>query len=635
MLGLMLLRLHPDTDLARAQQVETLAPMTVSASVLPTPLPDAPGSVGTLSREDLLNQRITRFSEILAQIPGVHVDEIGSRGGISSIYLRGGDPNFTAVMIDGIRINDSTNPRGGSVDMSLLTPDNVERIEIVKGPASALYGSDALAGVVNIITRPAEAPEQSVLRVEGGSFDHARSYVASRGHAGALAYTGSAAFVRNGEQVERDRYQNISLSGDLNWKPSAAFTTRLTVHSIASDTRAFPEGSGGPRLSILRDTESRDTHLLAARLDLSHTISGHWSQELAAQVSHQIQDVDSPGVQSPPAMFRIPPAKFTTRFTHWRGSWTQRFVLHSQLSLAGGFQVIQERGKRSGLQRLTALGLRQDQPSDFVQTRTVPAVVAEASWTPRSWMRLLAGLRTDAPERFRARVTPRASVMLQLLANTQVRAQYGQGFKLPSFHSLADPFIGNPALRPETSQGWDTGIRQQLTQAAALEITYFHNRFSNLIDLDPALAAEGTFLLQNINSVITQGVETSIMLKPLSCWTANGYFTFLDHRIVETGSALRNRPRFAGGLMWQVSPHARVTVRGDIRIVGRRFDLQIPTNENTVAGYVRINLAATASLTNDLKLYGVIENATDAAYEEFLGFPAPGIAVRFGIDYTL
>lgn len=635
MLGLMLLRLHPDADLARAQQVETLAPMTVSASILPTQLTDAPGSVGTLSRDDLLNQRITRFSEILAQIPGVHVDEIGSRGGISSIYLRGGDPNFTAVMIDGIRINDSTNPRGGSVDMSLLTPDNVERIEFVKGPASALYGSDALAGVVNIITQPAEAPEQSLLRVEGGSFDHARSYVASRGHVSALHYAGSVAFVRNGEQVEQDRYQNISLSGDLNWKPSAAFTTRLSVHSIASDTRAFPEGSGGPRLSILRDTESRDTHLLAAGLDLSHTISDQWSQELAAQVSHQIQDVDSPGVKSTPAMFRIPPAKFTTRFTQWRGSWTQRFVLHSQLSLAGGFQVIQERGERSGLQRLTALGLSQDQPSDFVQTRTVPAAVAEASWTPRSWMRFVAGLRVDAPERFRARVTPRASVMLQLLASTQLRAQYGQGFKLPSFQSLADPFIGNPALRPETSQGWDAGIRQQLTQAAAVEIAYFHNRFSNLIDLDPALAAQGTFLLRNINSVITQGIETSIMLKPLSGWTVNGYFTFLDHRIVETGSALRNRPRFAGGLMWQVSPHACVTVRGDIRIVGRRFDLQIPTNENTVAGYVRINLAATASLTNDLRLYGVIENATDAAYEEFLGFPAPGIAVRFGIDYTL
>ena len=136
------------------EQAVELEPVVVTATVAPTPLGRTTAPVTVISHEQIAAQQATSVTELLRQVPGVHIDQAGARGGISSVYVRGSDPNFTVVLIDGVKVNDPTNSRGGSFDFSTLSTDNIERIEIVRGPLSAVYGSDALGGVIDIITRP-------------------------------------------------------------------------------------------------------------------------------------------------------------------------------------------------------------------------------------------------------------------------------------------------------------------------------------------------------------------------------------------------------------------------------------------------------------------------------------------------
>jgi vitamin B12 transporter len=191
--------------------------MVVTAAAFPAQEGEISADITIITREEIERQQAVTVSEILTQVPGLHVDESGARGGLSSVYIRGGDPNFTAIMIDGVPINDPTNARGGSVDLSSLTPEHIERIEIVRGPASSLYGSDPLAGVINIVTRRGDKESRYGFTLEAGSFGHARGVLGASGPAEPVNYSLSLAYRRNDEQVDRDKFRlgNIGLNLDL------------------------------------------------------------------------------------------------------------------------------------------------------------------------------------------------------------------------------------------------------------------------------------------------------------------------------------------------------------------------------------------------------------------------------------
>ena len=615
--------------------ISELDPVVVTASAGPTALSRTPASVAVISRDQIDRQEANRLSTVLQQIPGLYVDEMGGRGGISSVYIRGGDPNFTVIMIDGIRLNDPTNQRGGSVDLSTLTTERIDRIEIVRGPASVLYGSDAMGGVINIITRRGQPKRKHRLQVEGGQFGYTREFLQASGPLESLTYTSSISYTRNDAQVDGDQFELATVSGRLEWPQGTPLTVQLTGQYTKSDVRSFPEGSGGPRLAILRDTEQRDTDEAALGILVTQTGDGEATNQFSATLFHRSQDVENPGVLSAPDTFQIPPATFTTNFTQFRLLWKHLRTLSKEWSLAGGLQLNREHGERTGVQQLSALGQSPDQRSDFQKTRTTPAGFVEASFFPLPNVTVTSGVRLDVPEEFPVQVSPRAALIVHFPSETTLRGSYGEGFKLPSFNALGDPLIGNSALEAESSVGWDAGIRQELSQGKyGIEMTYFYNRFSDLIDLDPNLARQGTFKLINLNTVVTQGIELSLDARPLPSLHLKGYFTYLDSDIRGTSGQLRNRPRYSGGFVIDAQPIPSLKIRGDVRAVGERFDLQIPTDQQSVPGYIKADLAATLYFWKSWKLFGVVENVTNTTYEEFLGFGAPKAWFRFGLEYT-
>ncbi|WP_447969248.1 TonB-dependent receptor plug domain-containing protein [Nitrospira sp. M1] len=617
-------------------EITQLDPVIVSASALPTPITRTPASVTVISRSDIAHQQAHRFSEILQQVPGLHVDEMGGRGGINSIYIRGGDPNFTLIMLDGVPINDPTNQRGGSVDLSTLTPERIEKVEIIRGPLSALYGSESVSGAINIITQSGGQESHQLIRGAAGRFGFTRELLQANGPVGPLTYAVSLSHTRNDEQVKHDRFELGTAGWHVNWDNGLPVKLRLTGQFTHTSTQGFPEGSGGSRLAVIRDPETRTTAELVSGLQLIHNPTDHWKHTMSLTIFRRTQDSDNPGVASDPTIFRIPPNTFHTTYTRIQPTWRHTVALTPDWSFAGGIQLTTEIGKRTGIQELTALGAPTDQRTDFHNTRSTHALFTEVSGTLLSDLQATMGLRVDIPEGFGAEVSPRIALSYQATASTRVRTGYGEGFKLPSMASLGDPTIGNPQLKPERSQGWDVSIHHSLgDDGPEIELTYFHNRFSQLIDLDPALARMNMFRLVNLQTVNTQGLELSTLVTPLDGFSVKGFVTYLDTEIEGTSDPLRNRPKWSGGLTLTTHPSATWTIRTQVRVIGTRFDLQIPTEEDRVGGYVKADLAITYRPTPAWRLFGIFENFTNTSYEEYLGFRAPGLFFRMGIEYSL
>ena len=303
-----------------------LDPLVVSATVAPAPLSQTTASVTILSRDHIEVQQAASVTELLRQTPGLHIDQPGARGSISSVYLRGGDPNFTVVLIDGVKVNDPTNARGGSFDFSTLSPEAIERIEIVRGPLSAVYGSDALSGVINIITRQGTAQPQVEAEAAGGRFGYARANVQARGLLGIMDYAFGGAYVDNGEPVDGSEFTQTAMRANAGFELSDVMDLRGVWRYARSEAASFPEFSGGPDFALLREVDKRDIEELTLGLTLNHEPFAWWTYQLQFSLHHRSEDVVSPGVAPNVMTGDFVPSTITDN-TFNRYEWTLRHLL--------------------------------------------------------------------------------------------------------------------------------------------------------------------------------------------------------------------------------------------------------------------------------------------------------------------
>ncbi len=633
--GMMLMEIGNLTPIhAEEPPVTTLDPIIVTGTANPTRLSHSTQSLTVIEREQYTPLHPNRLPSILQQVPGLHIDEMGGRAGISSLYLRGADPNFTLIMLDGIPLNDSTNQRGGSADLSTIPIDQIERVEIIRGPLSAFYGSEAMAGAINLITQSASTTPYLRVLGEGGRFDYLKGLVQTGGSLGPFFANFSLSHAKNGEQVEDDKFSqtavgwNVSLDTDPNWN------IRWTGQFNDSSVRNFPEGSGGPELAVLQETEKRDTQEFLTGFTASLHSSAAWQHQLFLSASRRVQDIENPGILLSPMVFRLPPATFDTRYDRFQGRLTETWDITPRWTFSLGGQVTHEQGKRDGTQNLSSFGGRSDEPLDFSLNRTFGGTFIELTSTAWEKLTLNAGARLDLSENVQPRVSPRFGVKYQLLPLLHIRGGYGKGFKLPSLASLGDPIIGNPALVPETSTGWDLGLQYHTpNNELTATIEYFHNRFKKLIDLDPDLLDQGIFQLTNLDEAVTKGWEFSVTLSPKPSVSFQANLTYLNTRITETGAELRNRPKWRGGFGLSLQVLPKVSLSSRVTFVSSSLDFQIPTQTTHVGGYAKADATLTYRPTPTWRWYAAVENFTNASYEEFRGFPAPPITFRLGIEY--
>ena len=279
-------------SLARAEpSADGLETVIATGTRLPAAAPIVASSV--LDAEQIARRNDPDITELLTAVPGVYVESAGSRGSIGSLFLRGGEANFTQVFVDGVQVNDPTNTRGGSFDFAALDVDEVERIEVVRGPLSSIYGSDALAGVIQIFTNEPSAQPRWRAGYDTGGTGLWRARLGSTGGFGrASSYSVQATSEQDSQDRDSGAYRGRALSGSIGLGSGENLDIELHARHAESESRAFPDASGGPRLASLREQDSRDASDDTLGFALTtHRLDDRWQWHFdAAWFEHEEQE---------------------------------------------------------------------------------------------------------------------------------------------------------------------------------------------------------------------------------------------------------------------------------------------------------------------------------------------------------
>lgn len=614
---------------ARAQTGLTLDPIVVSATRIATPLLEMPLSATVITREEIEARRPASTVDLLRQIPGLHIDQSGGPGSMSSVYIRGSDPNFTLILIDGVKVNDPTNSRGGSFDFSSLDPGSIERIEVIRGPLSAIYGSDAMGGAINIVTRRGTAEPAFAVEGEAGRYAYYRAGLEARGPLGPGNFAVTAAYVDNGDPVEGGSFIGTSVNASVHLPPSETTWLRLAARFADTHSEAFPDDSGGPEFAVRRDLDDRDGQEVTATVAFGHRIVPEWEYNLAVGYYDRREDFSSPGVA--PGIrdpFGIPPNASDTTFRRTSLVGNTLVTVTEGVQVTVGLQAEFESGSSDGALFPGGTPV----PTRFSLDRAVYAPFLEALYASPFGLTVHGGLRIDYPDDFDHEVSPWVGALYRIATTgTSIKANWGHGFRLPSFFALGNPIVGNPDLKPETSESVDVGVAQDLWNGrATLGATLFHSRFFDLIDLDEGPPPR----LVNRSEVTARGIELGLDIRPTDTLNITTHLTFTDTNIRGTDEELRNRPRWRGGLQARWRPATKVLLSLGILYVGEVQDSSIPTGDRTLGDYVRVDVAATWRPHPNWRLSLAVDNLFDADYEEAVGFPAPGITRRITAQFS-
>lgn len=610
-----------------ADEGGTVDTIVVTGTRVTDQLTNVSNSTTVIGLEDIEAQNRASVLELLRSVPGLQVTQPGGRGGVASVFIRGGEPNFTMVMLDGIRVNDPNNTRGGSFDFSTLNAADIERIEIVRGPQSAIYGSDALSGVINIITRGrAEALGASVL-AEVGEEEYGRAALELSGPVTANGgFALRVATIDDGNATVGNSYKSDSVSGKVSLDSGAGWNLRLFGRYSDNAGSSFPEDSGGPRLAVLQTLDQKTSEDASIGAAGSVAITKSWKLNVTASRYDHEDAYTSPGVEMG-LRDGVPPNGASSELD--RTSFSAHAVgnLGERLRATVGFDFYDEEGVSEGFVEFFPGFLL---PAGFSLDRNVMGVFAEFQYRPVDALTLLASVRHDEPDEESGQTTSKFGGLYDLKdGRTTLRANWGEGFKLPSFFALGSPLVGNPELRPEKSESADIGItRRFMNERLATTLTVYRNEFTDLIDFDFNL-----FTNVNRSTVIAKGAELEFdyALRPDLDLVAE--VMYLDLDVKDSDVPLRQRPKWRGSVALRWSAAEDWQFDATWFHVGETFDSSIPTDSLMLDGYNRLDTTLTWRPTETIDLLVSVDNFFDASYEEAIGFAAPGRRARLAIRY--
>lgn len=612
-------RADPTTETQGAEVVVTgtRAPDGITADDL--------GASLTVLDEAALRQRQTRVvSDVLRDVPGLAVSRTGAVGNLTQVRIRGGEANHTLVLIDGIEASD---PFTGEFDFGQLIADDVARVEVLRGQQSALYGSDAIGGVVHYITASgAERPGFSG-RVDYGTEDTLTAAARAAGASGGFDYAVSGSYNdTDGYPVAPGGVRDIGSrifngAAKANWAITDSFRLRAVArytdtHGDATGTDfttfAPNDGTGG-------FTSRTWLGLVRAELEL---LDGRWTQAATGQIADTRRTTDDAGARTSANEGQRLKASYDTGLT-----FGDRSARH-RIGLAADFE-------REEFRNLPPAG-----PQPLSRTRSFEntGLVAEYRFTSNDRFALGGAVRHDDNDRFGDATTFRVSGSVSPVASLRLRGAWGSGIKNPTpfelfgFSNLTTVFVGNPDLRPEKSRGWEAGADLTLAgERVRIGATYFDSRLRNEVFLD---FVGGVFTPGNRATTSTQhGVEVTLAARVADTLRIDAAYTHLKAR--EDGvEEIRRAPNIASvNVNW--TPVAAVSVTGTVRYNGRAFD----NNFTSLPGgfvvrlddYTLVNFAAEFRATDRLTLFGRVENAFDEDYTEVFAYRTPGRTAAVGV----
>ncbi len=614
---------EPDTGDEAAQEAPEHT-FYGTATVRERPVESATATVTVLPGEAAEDAAALSLVEVLPFVPGLTLTTGGTRGGLTAVQLRGGDPNFTRVLVDGVPVNDGTYQVGEVFDVGALPADGVARVEVVRGPLSAHYGSTGLAGALQVVTRLGDGPPAGTLSLAAGDADLRRA-AASLGAGGdAARWFVAAVGEEEAERIAGERWQLAHLQGRGSFGLGTRTDLEVAGRAAAWEADDYPDASGGPVFGTgeLRHAEHEEAGL-GVRL-LHRPDAGTLHRLDLALYRHDL-DRDSPAVAP-----LVPPSVESTRFTRTRLGWASSVEPRDGWTLSAGADVEREEGENDSVLLLPPF-LGGEVAGDYRLERTSAGAYGEAVGR-RGSLTLEAGLRLDAQEDVSEQWSPRLGAAWQVREATRLRGSVGRAFKLPSFFALASPpaLGGNPALAPEVMVGGDLGVEHDLAAlGATVRVTGFVQRFEDLVDFD-----FDTFTHVNRATVDARGVEAALDFAPRRRWTAAAAATWQEVEDRATGDPLRHRPRWSGAVRAGWRAAAALDLHADLRFASSSADEQIPVPErDRVDGYRLLGAAATWRPAARWRLTARADNLADEDYEVQIGFPGAGRSFRVGVAY--
>jgi outer membrane cobalamin receptor len=618
-----------------------------------TPIPeDASGSkVATLEPGTLTNLNAVAASDALRLMTGAIVNTAGQRGGLASLFVRGGESRYNKVIEDGVPVDDP----GGTFDFGAVPLAEFNRIELVRGADSALYGSDAMTSVVQFFssTGSTRTPELR-FGADGGTFSTANGYASLSGARGHFDFNLFGDQFNTAGKGINDQYNNSLQGGNVGVRLSRRVTFRFrTRHSNA---RAGVPGEwnfeGRPLLPPDEDARTRQNNFLSSG-EISIAASSHWLHHITIyEYNHRRLDEDliqEPGRATPAfGNFDFPYASFA-HLNRAGGTEQSEYSPVSWSRTIFGYEFEDENGFVGDSINVTNThGLRRNQ-----------AAYGEQVFT---WQRLslVAGARFVHNESFGNRGVPRVAAVYQLLrggsilSGTRLRFAYSQGIKEPRFEESFGQggfgIIPNPHLRPEENRGFEAGLEQLFGgDRYSLGATYFNNQFRDMIEFntDPV-----SFVSQyiNVQSAFAQGAEVEVHGRPAGFHErlrldASYVYTSTQvlsdpaatNPLLSAGSPLIRRPRHAGNALVSYYGNRWGAELGG-SFIGRRADsdfLGLVPPITHAPGYALVNTGGWLALNHHVTAYANIENLLNRQYEEVVGYPGLPINVRAGLRFRI
>ena len=606
-----------------------LNPVVVTATRIPTPAGGVPVAVTVIRGTELRERGILTVAEALRGVPAASVVTTNSYGSQTSLFLRGGQSNYVKVLIDGV----PQNVPGGAYDFANLTTDNIERIEVVRGPASVLYGSDAVAGVVQIFTRDGGGPTHASVAARGGTYGTGALDATLSGGDGRASYAVSVSrFSSDGLDSINNQFRNEVFSARARLQPDSSTDAALTVR-YGDALYHFPRDYRGVIVSNNQHQLERGP---SVGLDLGHVFSDRVDGRLTA-VWHRANYLYAIGKND---------SADTTTFPYASSDWITRLGLDAR----GDVRLLARDALSFGtaLEREAMAGTTLDRS----RSRTNGAIYLQAVSSPARPVNLTIGARLEDNERFGTYLTYRAGASARLAQGIRALASVGTGFKEPSFfENYATGFVrGNPDLRPEHSRSWEAGLEYRTPGRVVLRGTYFGQRFVDMIDYN-ATPAAGEPNYSNVARASADGVELGAQLMPDRRFTVSASYTYLSATVTRSGfdsssgallaagQPLVRRPKHSAWLDFTYAAVHRGTVSLAVAYVGERQDRDFSSPSSPrvpLPSYVRVDCAAELDVVvprgsaPGFAISGRVENLLDHSYEEVKNFPARRRAVFVG-----
>ena len=581
------------------------------------------GEIISVEADEIDRVQAADAEQLLRRLPGFSVSRPGGPGGVSEVFLRGAESNFTAVYLDGVRLNDPTNTRGGSFDFSFLGSGGIERIDIATGATSAVYGADAMAGVIQIRSAWPEIGS-SELAAEYGSIGDWRLGAATAIEAGQdTTWSLRGSSIDGGDEIEGSSLRLQTAATRLAGTRADGEPWQVIARHAQRERSSFPEVSGGPELAILRELERAKGDETSVFASTGFSFTDGWASDLSIGAA-RIRDSSSVPTVAPGVLDGQP--AFTTDSGYRRTEllWINRISLPHSIGFVAGANVVSETGTDDGTVDLGFAVL----PNAYELDRNVSSLFVETgrAWGS-GWTGTLAG-RWDHHDN-NGTLSSKVAIEKTLSdSGSRIWGRAANGFKLPSFFALGNPLFGNPELAAEKVRNAEIGYTHVFPGGNQLIVSAFRARYEDLVDFDFE-----TFTNVNRGRIDNDGVELRTHLR-----LTERVLLRLDGTVSNSSSRsgpLRRRPERSGGVSvdWSISDRWNMTAVA--RHIGPRLITSIPSGDLTDDAYTIVSATINYQRSGQVAFWLALDNAFDTVYQDAPGFPSPGARVRSGFKFLL